>query len=81
MTLNAFMTDDSSLEIVSKLCRAIQKQEVMKDHPEWWVLLLLDGFRSNVNVLESHNVFQYIKLWSSKKRVTHQMLTKHVISK
>jgi hypothetical protein len=62
MTPNAFMTDDAWLEIVPKLCRAIRKQKVIKDHPDWWVLLSLDGFGSHVNVIDSHEIFSAHKI-------------------
>ena len=31
------------------------------DHPDWWVLLSLDGFTSNVNLLNAHEIFAEFK--------------------
>ena len=62
MTPNAFMTDEAWLELVPKLCQSIRKQEVIRDHPDWWVLLSLDGFGSHVNVLRTHEIFSRNKM-------------------
>ena len=56
MTLNAYMTITAWLEILTKLCRSIRNQEVIRDHPDWWFLLPLDGFVSHVNVLNAHEI-------------------------
>ena len=44
ITPNAFMTDKAWLKIVPKLCRSIRNQEVIRDHPDWRVLMSLDDF-------------------------------------
>ena len=57
MTPNAFMNDKAWLEIITKLCKSIWRQEIIRDHPDWWVLLSLDGFTSHVKVLNAHEIF------------------------
>jgi hypothetical protein len=32
-------------------------KELIKDYPEWWVVLTLDGFSSHFNVPEALEVF------------------------
>jgi len=62
MTPNAFMTDDAWLQMVPKLCKSIRNMEVIRDHPDWWVLLSLNGFGSHVNVFEAHDFFAKEKI-------------------
>ena len=35
MTPNAFINDEAWLEIIPKLCKSIQRQEIIWDHPDW----------------------------------------------
>ena len=57
MTPNAFMYDEAWLEIIPKLCKSIRRQEIIRDNPDWWVLLFLDGFNLHENVLNAHEIF------------------------
>ena len=57
MTPNAFMNDEAWLGIITRLCKSIRRQEIIRDHLAWWVLLSLDGFNSHVNVLNAHDIF------------------------
>ena len=67
MTPNAFMNYEAWLEIIPKLCKLIQRQEIIRDHPDWWVLLSLDGFTSHVNVLNAHEIFAEFKIMVMKE--------------
>ena len=62
MTPNAFMNEEAWLDIIPKWCKSIQSQETTKDHPNWWVLLSLDGFTSHVNMLNTHEIFAEFKI-------------------
>jgi hypothetical protein len=48
MTPNAYMTDDAWIELVPHLCKGIQEMKVIKEHPNLWVVLSLDGFGSHL---------------------------------
>ena len=48
MTPNAYMTNDAWEEIVPDLCMAIRKSKVVSEHPDWWVFLCCDGFKSHL---------------------------------
>ena len=61
MTPNAYMTDDAWVELVPFLCRGIRAMERIKDHPDLWVVLSLDGFGSHL-VPESLVVFNEHKI-------------------
>jgi len=57
MTPNAFMNDETWLKIVPQLCEAIRKLPVIRDHPNWWTMISLDGFGSHCNVDEAQFIF------------------------
>ena len=48
MTPNAFMTDEAWLEAAPLLSEGIREAPVIRDHPDWWVILSLDGFGSHL---------------------------------
>ena len=39
MTPNDVMNDEARLEIITKLCRSIWRQEIFRDHPDWWAFV------------------------------------------
>ena len=49
MTPNAYMTNDAWRKIVPKLCEGIRQMKGICDHPNWWVVLSLDGFGSHLD--------------------------------
>ena len=36
--------------------------QVVRDHPEWWFLLSMDGFASHLNVREALEIFDQFKI-------------------
>jgi hypothetical protein len=61
MTANAYMTDEAWMELVPHLCRGIRQMNVIKDHPNLWAVLSLDGFGSHLEasallVFEEHKI-------------------------
>ena len=61
------MAFNPDLEIIPKLCKSIRRQEIICDHPDWWVLISLDGFTSHVNVLNAHEIFAEFKIMVIKE--------------
>ena len=57
MTPTAYMTDSVYAEIAPHLAAGIRKMPHICDHPEWWVVVSLDGFGSHVNVHEAQEAF------------------------
>ena len=57
----AYMTDDTWKKMVREMCEGIREMPVIKDHPEWWVLLSLDGFGSHLN-MKALEVFAEYKI-------------------
>ena len=49
MTPNAYMTTEAWRKICPNLCKGIRNMEVIVDHPDWWVVLSLDGFGSHLD--------------------------------
>ena len=47
MTPTAFMTDDAWENITPKLAKGIRDLPVICDHPEWWVIKIVDGYGSH----------------------------------
>ena len=42
------MTDEAWRTIAREICEGIREIPVTKDHPVWWCMLILDGFRSHL---------------------------------
>jgi hypothetical protein len=57
MTPTAYMTDNVYAIIAPELADGIQKMPYICDHPDWWVVVSLDGFGSRVNVHEAQEAF------------------------
>ena len=57
LTENAFMTDAAWLELTRSVCQGIREMPVIRDHPDWWVVKTLDGFKSHVNSPEALQVY------------------------
>jgi len=62
MSPNAYMTDEVYLKLVPPLCKGIRQMPVIKDHPEWWVVISMDGFGSHVNVHRAQEIFSEHKI-------------------
>jgi len=62
MTPNAFMTDVTWTKVVPILCKAIRNLPVIRDHPDWWIVIALDGFGSHINVDEAQLMFHKYKI-------------------
>ena len=62
MTPTAFMTDDAWIALAEKLAKGIRAMPVIKDHPNWWVCLILDGYGSHVKNLLANAIFNELKI-------------------
>jgi hypothetical protein len=67
MSPNAYMTDEVYLKLVTPLCHGIRQMPVIKDHPDWWVTLSMDGFGSHVNVHRAQEIFSEHKIFVIKE--------------
>jgi hypothetical protein len=52
MTETAYMTNETWDKVAPRLASNIRDMPVVKDHPNWWVVLHLDGFKSHVMTKE-----------------------------
>ena len=52
MTVNGFMTEQAWLEMAPSMIAGIRAMPVIVDNPDWWVLLILDGFGAHFMNLE-----------------------------
>ena len=50
MTTNAYMKDEVWRAQDLYLYKGIQEMPVIRDHPDWWVTMTLDGFESHIDV-------------------------------
>ena len=57
MTPSAYMTDAVYAEIAPQLAAGIRKMPHICEHPDWWVIVSLDGFGSHVNVHAAQEAF------------------------
>jgi hypothetical protein len=62
MTPTAYMTDNVYAIIAPELADGIRKMPYICDHPNWWVVVSLDGFGSHVNVHEAQEAFYKRKI-------------------
>ena len=56
------MDNDTWLASAQAIAPVIRKMPVIRDHPDWWVVMTLDGFKSHVNVTEALKVFTTHKI-------------------
>ena len=56
MTENAYMTDAAWLEVSKAIVRGYRQLPFIKDNKDWYMLELLDGFKSHENVLATHQL-------------------------
>ena len=59
---SAYMDNVTWVRVVNELAPALQKMPVVKDHPDWWLLLTYNGFKSHVNVTEALEKFHMHKI-------------------
>lgn len=55
MTPSGFMTNQAWDDSAEKLAKGIRQMPVIKDHPDFWVVKHLDGFKSHVMTYEVQN--------------------------
>jgi len=48
MTPNAYMTNEVWMKIIPHLCDGIRAMEGITNHPDWWIVLSLDGFGNHL---------------------------------
>lgn len=59
---NAFMTDETWIQIAPTLAKGIRTMPIVRDHPTWWVRLTLDGFSSHVMCLIALMIFWELRI-------------------
>ena len=64
---NAYMDDKTWVETVRVIAFGIEKMPVIQDHPDWWLLLMLDGFKLHVSVDKAHQIFYDHKIRVAKE--------------
>ena len=63
MTENAYLTNDVfDNDIVELLCKNIRNMTVIRDHPNWWVVVYLDGFSAHVDTFAGQLMFTKYKI-------------------
>ena len=64
---NAYMDDKTWIETVRVMAPGIRAMPVIRDHPEWWICLTFDGFKSHVNVNSTLEEFHDKKIRACKE--------------
>ena len=62
MKENGFMNDEAFDTAAPKLVAGIRALKVVRDHPDWWLLLTGDGFRAHKFILAAQVMFHDRKL-------------------
>jgi hypothetical protein len=48
MTPSAYMTDKAWLKVAPHLCKGLRALPVVRDHPDWYMFVTLDGYSSHL---------------------------------
>jgi hypothetical protein len=67
MTPNVYMNDEVYGALVEDYCKGIRAMPVIRDHPEWWCCITLDGFGSHVNVHSAQDCYAKYKIFVIKE--------------
>ena len=62
MTPTGFMTNEAWDDMAEKLAKGIRQMPVIKEHPDYWVVLHLDGFKSHVMTYRAQATFRQYKI-------------------
>ena len=63
MTENAYLSNTKfDDEIVERLCIGIRDMPVIREHPNWWVELYVDGFSAHTETEKAQLVFREYKI-------------------
>lgn len=62
MTESGFMTDEAFDLAAPKLAAGIRALRVVRDHPDWWLLLSGDGFHAHKFTLAAQALFHELKM-------------------
>jgi hypothetical protein len=66
VTPNAYLTDDCWREITPYIAKGIRAMPVIRDYPDWWVCMTLDGYKSHL-LPEALEPFTELKIEVSKE--------------
>ena len=67
MTENAYMTDEAWLKASRAIVEGYRHLPYVKENIDWWLLELLDGFKSHENNLKAHELRAKKKVRSTKE--------------
>ena len=62
MTPSAYMNDETYAALVEDFCKGIRSMPVIRDHPDGWCAITLDGFGSHVNVHSTQETYARYKI-------------------
>ena len=48
-TPSAYLNDETWRKIAPSLCKGIRAMPIVNDHPDWWIVMTLDGFASHLD--------------------------------
>ena len=46
-TPNAYFNEDTWIKIAPALCKGVRMMPVVRDYPDWWIIMTIDGFASH----------------------------------
>ena len=75
MTENAYLTNDVwDKDVTPLIIKGIRSMDVIKDHPNWWVILYVDGYKSHVDTILSQQAFADAKILLVKENSNHSQV-------
>jgi len=81
MTEKAYMTNDTWLEVSKAVDKGYRSLPYVKDNPDWYMLELLDGFKSHECVLAANELRTLAKFVCLKRSPILLTFTKGTISR
>lgn len=75
MTENAYLTNEVwDKDVTPLLIKGIRSMDVIKDHPNWWAIVYLDGYKSHVDTVISQQAFANAKILLVKENSNHSQV-------
>ena len=62
MTANGFMTEAAWIEMAPSIAAGIRAMPVICDHPDWWVVKIIDGFGAHTSSLKAMEIYNDHKI-------------------
>lgn len=67
MTDSGYMTEAAWVEMAPVVAAGIRAMPIIRDHPDWWVVKIIDGFGPHTSSLEAMKIYEAHKIMLLKE--------------